>query len=199
MTQYLSSKYDVQSYPADKIMKNILFSFAAGAVLLLAAEQSGAGSLNAGNLDYRIALVGSCTATVTGGTINLGTQVSYAGDIAASTPGAAGTISVTCSSMPYKICVNGGANPATPYRRLKHTVTPTALLNYDLKFSGTVVGDKTCLAAGAPTETADWANPVSASGTGVAQSFPLTANVVVPTNSIPGTYQDPAVAVTIVW
>lgn len=183
-------------------MKNKKFAFAAGAVLLLAAEQSGAGQITpspAGKLNYHIRLEGTCTASVTSGTITLGTQVSYAGNIAATAPGAAGTISVTCASMPYKVCVNGGDNPASPYRQLKHTVTPTALLKYDLKFSGTVVGDQNCLAAGAPTETAAWIGPILATGTNALQTFPLTANVLVPADSIPGTYRDTAVAVTIVW
>jgi spore coat protein U-like protein len=102
--------------------------------------------------------------------------------------------------MPYKVCVNGGDTPASPYRQLKHTVTPTALLSYDLKFSGTVVGDNGCQAAGATTaDSAAWQSPINAMGTGMLQTFPLKADVIIPANSIPGTYQDTTVAVTIVW
>lgn len=179
-------------------MKKKLIIIAAAAISAASGAPSGlAGTNPVGNLNYHIELAGSCTASVTSGTISLGSQFTYDGDILNA---GAGQINVTCSNMSYAICVNGGNDPANPYRQLEHTTIPGNFLEYDLKHLGTVVGDNGCSAyAGGPAETAAWAAPINAVGTGALQPFALTADVLVPTDSIPGTYQDAAVAVTVVW
>ncbi|MCI5193924.1 MAG: hypothetical protein D3915_12495 [Candidatus Electrothrix sp. AU1_5] len=181
-----------------KIMKNFFIAFVVGgAGFLIAAQNSSAGSLDAGDLNYHVALVGSCTASVTNGTISLGSQFAYDGNILNA---GAGNILVTCTNgMSYKLCVNGGNAPTSSHRRLEHTTSAGNFLEYDLNYLGTVLGDKDCLAAGALTETAAWANPINAVGIGGLQTYTLTADVFVPVDSIPGTYKDAAVAVTVLW
>lgn len=194
-------------------MKKQIFSLAAGAALVFAAQSSFAGSAPAGDFDYQVILTGGCTVTTAAsGLIPLGTQASYAGDILGV---AAGSVVVKCSNMAYGICVNGGTNPdsGNSTRRL---TDGTNFLSYDLKVdlgAGAVsVGDNGCNAvAGIGADTAAWANPIGGAvtvgppvtagltGTGADQTYNLTADVTIPVTSVPGTYVDNTVLLTVIW
>ncbi len=196
-------------------MNKPLTALVAGAALLAAAESSLAGSAPAGSVNYQVVLQDSCKVDVfnAGSTVlDLGSQPSYAGD---KTVNNIGSLTITCSNMAYGICVSGGANYlAGITRRLKDTAATPNYLNYTLlNASNSVqVGDNGCNAfAGIGADTATWAPPMGGAvsagpprtagltGTGSSQSFALNAVVTIPANSVPGTYTDNNVKLTIVW
>jgi spore coat protein U-like protein len=145
-------------------------------------------------------------------TLDLGSQPSYAGDRIVPN---IGSVTITCSSMAYGICVSGGSNYiAGVTRRLKDTAIPANYLVYDLQNASNSisVGDNGCnVFAGIGADTAVWAAPIGGAvsvgpprvvgiaGTGSSQSFSMNAIVTIPTNSLPGTYSDNGVQLTIVW
>jgi hypothetical protein len=191
-------------------MKKQLITLAVAAALVTAASSSFAAGVTATNspLNYEVTLEGGCIASVVEtARINLTTQASFAGSALNK---AAGTVKVTCSNMAYNVCVNGGSYPglAAANQRALKNVASTDYLAYQLKDNnGPLVGDNGCtaLAAGPSlpafvyAETAAWDNPITATGDGTEKTYNLTADVTIPLNSLPGTYQDDNVAVTVVW
>lgn len=196
-------------------MKKQILALAAGAALLTAASSSFAATFTAspavvGNLGYSAVLTAGCEASLTQPAVPFVNQTTYAGDALNKS---AGSVSVKCSNMAYKVCFNAGTKPTAAIdanRRLDGVaplVPGTDMLSYTLKATGgilgataTLVGDKNCVGTGGYTATNPTAdNGISDNGDGTNTIiYSLTADVTIPTNSKPGTYND-AVAVNIVW
>jgi spore coat protein U-like protein len=191
-------------------MKKQILSLAAGAALVFAAQNSFAGSVPAGSVDYSVTLNGGCTVvTPAAGPIALdggaGLNVPYTNLAAVS----AGSVTVNCSNtLAYGVCVDGGlyANLVTRHLdgQLPDLTPGTDQLVYDLKVAGISVGDLGCTGVEATyVETAAWTNPVGGlvpglTGNALDQTYDLTADVIIPPASLPGTYTD-TVALTVVW
>ncbi|MCI5194537.1 MAG: SCPU domain-containing protein [Candidatus Electrothrix sp. AU1_5] len=172
--------------------KSVIFT--AGLVFLAAAQNSFAGS-SAGTLALSADLAAGCT-TLTVAGIDFGM---YTTDQADLTGQAAGTISVTCPlNLNYRIMVNGGNQPraALSIRRLQRT-TSLNRMTYDLKYLGSMVGDDNPIDL-SYSKTAAWANGISGFGSGLSQSYSLTADVFISTSRLSGTYTD-SVFVTLQW
>ncbi|MCI5193722.1 MAG: hypothetical protein D3915_11460 [Candidatus Electrothrix sp. AU1_5] len=189
-------------------MKKQILSLAAGAALVFAAQSSFAGSVVAtgGPLAYDVELTAGCTASVVGGG-NLSTQSSpYAPVIDAP----AGVVTVNCTNTTaYGVCVDAGLNDDTTTRLLLSDDGVSTLayrLDTDNAAVGTPVGDVGCAAlevsAGDPstyTDTTTWGDAmVSGTGDATDQTVNLYADVVISTDSVPGTYTD-TVTVTVVY
>jgi spore coat protein U-like protein len=191
-------------------MKKQILSLAAGAALVFAASNSFAGSEAAGSVKYQVVLTAGCTVSTplgSGAVLDLnGGPIGLPYPATLTKP--AGQVSVTCSNMPYKVCVNAGSNPTTAVdgtRRLAGTgvaplATPTDMLSYTLKDNAsTLVGDKGCNAVDVTYTDTTADSAISDTGDGsTVKDYILTADVTIGTGAKPGIYQDTVTAM-IVW
>lgn len=191
-------------------MKKQLITLAAAAALLVAAQNSFAASAPAGTHNYQVILTSTCVVTTPadGSLITLGTQDGFDGNI---TNEPAGTVEITCSNIPYGICVSGTATSDATTRYLTHTVIPANKLAYALKSGGTSVGDDGCNPFTGVAETAAFASPVGGAvtavppvtaglqGSGGLQIYDFFADVTIPPTAVPGTYRDDGITFTLVF
>ncbi len=185
-------------------MKKQILALAAGAALLVAAQNSFAGYVNAtgGPLSYNVVLQAGCTAGVAGG----GTLATKSAPYTPVTDALAGAVTVNCTnSTNYKVCVDDGLQGNGSTRRLADGASPVEhYLTYILSSAtgtSTDVGDAGCKTLGgtsAPGDTATWAAPISGTGDTTDQTVNLYADVSIATTDVPGTYAD-TVVVSVVW
>lgn len=168
------------------------------AVFLVAgvAQNSFAGSA-VSTLNPKIIVAAVCTATTASGQ-NFGIHAATSPDLLDAT---AGQVTVQCPlGVSYRVCFNGG-NYALPSAKMRRMLRDgnTNYMKYNLKYMDSKVGDSNAMIP-LSTKTARWAPGILDIGTGnpSGQTYKLTADVIITSASIAGTYRD-TVAATVYW
>lgn len=190
-----------------------LFITAAGAALLLAAAQSSFAAsprILSNTITYSATMVGACTTlTLSAPSIDLGNYSTTQTGIIPVNP--AGSISVDCpAGTDYYIAIDRGnhTTAAAAYRKIADA--SGGFIPYDLKYTGTTVGDDLPAGAGAAkgaygAATFTGRSPITGITTGGLKTYGLTVDLhfvaadgyVAPTVS-PATLTDTPI-VSVVW
>jgi len=174
-----------------------LLALATGAALLAGAQNGFAAKVSA-TLDYEVTLSnGTCTVTAVGKTFDpQPTSVTDRNGLPA------GSVEVNCTSgLAYAWGIDGGAHYGTRFSGYRSMSGPGGDFAYDLKSGSNRIGDDGLNAKDPSyTDTTAGVSSLTATGTGAAQTYPLTADLAFTTlaTKTPGTYTD-TVTVTVVF
>ncbi len=176
-------------------MTRKLFAIVTGLALVFSAGYALAG-ITSDTADYSVTLVAGCMIDTSATGTDFGTYLIGSPNLVG-TP--AGSVTITCANtVPYTWGVNRGLNHGGA-QQLRLYDGVANYINYKLFQGGTEFGDVGMTAIdGSYTQSWTALNALTAIGNGLAQTYPLTANVDIAVGTVAGTYTD-TVTVTVVW
>ena len=176
-------------------MTKKLLAIAIGLTMIFSAGTALA-DYTTGTADYSVTITAGCVVDTSAMGLDFGSY--FVGDPNLVNT-AAGTVTITCANLlPYAWGINEGINPGGGQGPRLHDGSGN-YITYDFYEGGTPLGDVGLTAIDATyTESYTTWTDRDATGTGIAQNYPLTADVNINAATVAGTYQD-TITVTVAW
>jgi spore coat protein U-like protein len=177
-----------------------LFAILIGLMMVFTAGSAFAGTTS-GTADYSVTLVDGCTIDTSAMSTDFGSFFIGDPDLV-NQP--AGSVTISCANLlVYTWGIDKGSNPPAPAQQwLRMHDGLGNYIRYRLYEGGTELGDVGLASVAGSLYVEEWTNATyaarTATGTGAAQTYNLTADVQITDGGVAGPYTD-QVTVTIVW